>query len=464
MLMYTPKNHPRAHGFTIVELLIVVVVIAILAAITIVSYNGISTRAHQTKLVSNISSIGTLMGVDQATGSSYPLTPEAVNGGKGIQDDADIAYLFHSTGTTFCITANSTRAGVDSYYVSSDSLSPTKGKCPQDVGATVGTLAGSGTSGYLNGVGAGANLASPAGIVVSSGGLIYFTDGATSRIRSVTTSGATPGKVELVSGTWGPGYNEGASGVSLFSWPQGVTMGPGGVLYIVDSNNNRVRQVTAAGVASFIAGNTAGNVEGAGTTARFNVPRGIVYSPTANRIYIADSQNNRIREVTTDGTGTVTPFAGQTSGGWVEGNGIAAKFNNPQGMAVDGSGNLYVADTKNHRIRKITPAGVVSTVAGNSTAGWIDANGASARFNNPMGVAVDTNGILYVADTDNHRIRKIATNGDVTTIAGDGTTGWAEGAAASARFAGPVGIAVSTDGRLYVADTANHRIRVITNY
>ncbi|MDQ6963150.1 MAG: hypothetical protein Q9M28_11610, partial [Mariprofundaceae bacterium] len=149
--------------------------------------------------------------------------------------------------------------------------------------------------------------------------------------------------------------------------------------------------------------------------------------------------------------GTVTTVAGNP---WfADGLGTAARFYNPQGIAVDASGSLYLADTSNHRIRKISALGVVTTVAGSGVAGFADGVGTAARFYNPRGITVDASGTLYVADTSNHRIRKISASGVVTTVAGSGVAGFADATGTAAQFNTPIGITVDASGTLYVADT-----------
>lgn len=458
------NNDTTESGFTIVELLIVIVVIAILAAITIVSYSGIITRGHQSKLISDVASAGLLMSVDHSSTGLYPLTRSQVNNGKGINNDADITYTFHSTQSTFCITAISSHSGVNNYYVSNANLSPVLGTCLEDLGAQVATLAGSGAAGFANGTGTAAILLAPVGLTVDPTGNLYFTDGGSSRIRMVTPAGV----VTTLAGAGGSTYAEGTGSSALFNWPQSLTIGAGGLLYVTDTNNNRIRSVTTGGVSAFVSGgSTAGDVYGNAATSRFRVARGIVYNPVDSTLYVADSENNRVRKVTA--AGDTTTYAGQVSGGLVDGTGASAKFNYPQGLAVDSTGNIFVADTRSHAIRKITPAGVVTTVAGGGTtafgqAGYVDANGKTARFNNPMAVAVDSAGVIYVADSSNNRIRKIATNGDVTTVAGTGASGYQDGIGTDAIFASPQGIAIGSDGRLYITDTSNNRIRVISNF
>ncbi len=196
--------------------------------------------------------------------------------------------------------------------------------------------------------------------------------------------------------------------------------------------------------------------DGAAAQARFADPYGIVRGRDGT-LYVADAgDNNRIRRIAVDGN--VSSFAGSVEG-FADGAGTAAAFDTPSGLAMDRSGNLYVADTGNHAIRRIDPHGVVTTVAGDGTAGYRDGAAAQARFNGPIGVAVDASGQVFVADTYNDRIRVIATDGTVRTLAGGDLPGYADGAGAQARFDTPTALTVDAMGRVWVADTRNHAVR-----
>ena len=263
------------------------------------------------------------------------------------------------------------------------------------------------------------------------------------------------------------GYVDGTGAAAQFYGPSGVAVDGSGTVYVADQYNQRIRKITATGVVSTLAGsgvtNSMGNTpggyaDGTGVAAQFDNPTGVAVDGTSN-VYVADQYNQRIRKIVV-ATGEVTTLAGSTQG-YADGTGAAAQFNNPKGVAVDGSGNVYVADQNNHRIRKIVVAtGVVSTLAG-STAGYADGTGAAAQFNNPKGVAVDGSGTVYVADGNNQRIRKITATGVVSTVAGTGTVGYAEGTGAAAQFNSPYGVAVDGSGTVYVADQSNNRIRVV---
>ena len=202
-----------------------------------------------------------------------------------------------------------------------------------------------------------------------------------------------------------------------------------------------------------LAGSTMGFADGA--AAKFSVPVGVA-ADAAGNIYVGDSNNRRIRKISPDGT--VGTLAGSGSPGCADGVGAAASFHNPYGVAVDSAGNLYVADHSAHRLRKITPDGTVSTLAG-STSGFVDGAGAAAKFCYPTGVTVDAAGNIYVSEQVGHRIRKITPNGTVSTLAGSGRPGSIDGVGAAASFNSPQGVAVDAAGNLLVADCDNQRIR-----
>jgi sugar lactone lactonase YvrE len=207
---------------------------------------------------------------------------------------------------------------------------------------------------------------------------------------------------------------------------------------------------------SVVAGATVPGLQDArGSQARFADPYGVVIDRAGN-LYVADAgDNNRIRKIALDGS--VTTLAGGAEG-FADGAGAAAAFHTPSGLAIDRAGNLYVADTGNNAIRKVTPEGVVSTIAGGAGAGWRDGAGRAAQFNGPLGVALDAHDNLYVADTNNDRIRRIGPDGTVTTVAGS-TPGNFDGAAAQALFDTPAAIAVDHQGAVFVADTGNGSVR-----
>jgi sugar lactone lactonase YvrE len=241
--------------------------------------------------------------------------------------------------------------------------------------------------------------------------------------------------------------------------PWAVAVDGSGDRFVADFGNNVIRKVTAAGVVSVFAGSgVAGFADGQGTAASFSGPTGVALDGSGN-VYVSDFGNNRIRKVTF--TGLVSTLAGNGAEAFADGPGASASFSAPYGIAVDGSGNVFVADNGNERIRMVTPAGVVSTLAGNGVPAFADGPGASASFYSPYGVAVDGSGNVYVADYGNNRIRTVTSAGVVSTLAGTGTPAYGDGANLTATFNSPVGVAVNSAGNVFVSDFGNRRIRKI---
>lgn len=332
---------------------------------------------------------------------------------------------------------------------------PSPNPTPNPTGETTEPVAGTGTAGAADGALATAQFSQPKGIVLDAAGAMYVADWGNERIRKVSTTG----QVSTLAGST-KGFTDGVGGAAKFNEPSDVAVDPQGNVYVADINNNAVRKITPNGTVTTFAGAAAqGYVEGAGTVARFNNPRGVATDAQGN-VYVADMTNNCIRKITP--AGVVSTFAGSRTAGSADGTGSAARFNAPRDLTVDGQGNIYVVDSDNNGIRKITPAGVVSTIAGGGGAGYSDGSGATAKFNEPKGIVAAADGTLYIADTENNRIRRISTTGVVTTVAGDGTAGYAEGATTSARFNAPRGIALDATGKiLYIVDQDNNRIRKI---
>ena len=325
-------------------------------------------------------------------------------------------------------------------------------------GGAVSTFAGSaGNSGTNNGTGSSAQFYQPQGVAVDGVGNVYVSDTGNQTIRKITSSGV----VTTLAGSAGT-YGTGAG--AQFWVPQGLALDSANNLYVADSFNSTVRKVTPGGVVTTIAGTggSFGSADGTGAAARFWLPQSTAVDGSGN-IYVADSANGTIREIASGAV--VTTLAGSASTGSADGTGNAARFDWPAAAAIDNSGNSYVADTGNSTIRTITPAGVVSTLAGSpGNSGSIDATGSSARFYAPQGVAVDTSGNAYVADTANNTIRKVTSGGVVSTLAGSArTNGTTDGTGSSALFNGPQGLAASIPGLVYVADTWNHTIRKVTS-
>jgi streptogramin lyase len=260
-----------------------------------------------------------------------------------------------------------------------------------------------------------------------------------------------------------PGSTDGIGSDARFNSPYGVATDSTGNVYVADSYNYTLRKITPAGVVSILAGAVGqfGSADGNGSAARFADPYGVATDSTGN-VYVADF-NDTIRKITP--AGVVSTLAGAVGQyGLVDGNGSAAQFADPYGVATDSAGNVFVADTGNHAIRKIDPAGNVTTLAGSRVrqSGSVDGPGSTARFNSPSSVATDLAGNVYVADSGNCTIRKITPFGVVTTLAGTaGVAGSVDGTGSTAQFNFPYGVATDSAGNVYVADSYNNTIRKI---
>jgi hypothetical protein len=322
------------------------------------------------------------------------------------------------------------------------------------------TLAGSaGSFGSANGTGGAAQFNHPSGVTVDGAGKVFVADYFNHTIRQVTPGGV----VTTLAGSAGnAGSANGTGSAARFNYPAGVAVDAAGNVFVADSFNHTVRQVTSAGVVTTLAGNagSAGSADGTGNAALFRFPTGVA-ADAAGNVYVADFENHTIRKATA--AGVVTTLAGSAgTKGSADGTGDAALFSGPTSVAADGAGNVYVADYENHTIRKVTPGGVVTTLAGSAgSAGYTDATGSAAQFYYPYGVAVDGAGNVYVADSYNHAIRKVTPGGAVTTLAGGGA-GYADGTGTGAQFYYPYGVAVDGAGNVYVADSYNHAIRKVT--
>jgi sugar lactone lactonase YvrE len=318
----------------------------------------------------------------------------------------------------------------------------------------VETLAGNGKPGFENGTGAAARFYKPTGVALDASGNIYVADLSNRRIRKITPTGT----VTTLAGSGIAGYADGTGTAAQFDGPYGVAVDASGNVYVADAYNHRIRKITPAGIVSTLAGSGAsGFADGDGIAAKFYAPTGVAVDGSGN-IYVADCNNHRIRKISP--VGIVTTLAGGSTFGDTDGNVSVARFRRPGGITVDASGNIYVADTFNGRIRKITSAGEVSTLAG-STRGFSEGVGTLAQFHDPVGVALDASGNCYVGDEENDRIRKITPDGTVSTLAGGYLAGFTNGSGTDAQFRSPVGIALDASGNIYIADYLNHAIRKI---
>ena len=332
----------------------------------------------------------------------------------------------------------------------------------------IDAFAGNGTPGSTGdgGTATDSNLSGPYGLAVDSSGSVYIADQFNSRIRKVSN-----GSISTVAGNGTAGFagDAAAATSAQISSALGVAVDSSGNVYIADTNNNVIRKVTGSTIATIVGSNTApgpfgGDGGGASGSYIFH-PTSIAFDGLGN-YYIADSGNRRIRKV--DKNGIITTIAGTDTAGYNSDDVPAtlSEINNPQAIATDAFGNIYVADTNNHRIRMITPGGTISTIAGTGRAALSGDGGPAkaASVNNPKGIAVDSDGNVYISDTNNFRIRVITRDGNIQTIAGRGGSGsdGDGGPALQARFAFPTGIAVDAAKNLYVSDNQNNRVRKLT--
>jgi sugar lactone lactonase YvrE len=328
----------------------------------------------------------------------------------------------------------------------------------------VSTLAGTaGSQDGVDGTGADARFSDPCDVALDSNGNIFVADGGNHIIRKITPAGVVStfaGSAGVNAGTDGTGSN------ARFYSPQGIVADSSDNLYVADSGNRTIRKITPSAVVTTLAGSAGqtGSTDDSGSNARFGSLGGITIDGSGN-LFVADVGNVTIRKVTSGGV--VTTLAGSAGlTGSDDGTGFAARFKGPWGMAIDGQGDLYVTDFQNHNIRKVTPEGVVTTIVGMAEErGSNDGELTSARFFNPWDLAADIDGTLYIADTSNYTVRRISPDGQVATIAGTaGQAGSTDGTGADARFASgsPMGIAVDPNGDVVATDRSNKTIRKVT--
>ena len=324
----------------------------------------------------------------------------------------------------------------------------------------VTTLAGQPlVSGAVNGTGTNAAFSDPAAIVADAGGNFFVADSRNHAIRKITTNGV----VTTLAGQLGvAGTANGTGAGARFNSPSGLAFDRSGNLFVSDTGNSTIRKITTAGTVTTFAGiaGTSGFLDGAAASAWFNSPLGLAAWTNGN-VFVADSGNHCIRKIS---GGAVTTFAGCPQvWGSADGTGTNAQFNAPCGLAFDANGNLFVADANNDTIRKITTNGIVTTFAGAAGKdGSVDGNLASARFRSPAELAFDQKGNLFIADSFNHTIREISKAGAVSTASGAADfVGAEDGSNGVARFYNPYGLVVAADGSLVVADAYNELVRMV---
>jgi uncharacterized protein (TIGR03437 family) len=329
------------------------------------------------------------------------------------------------------------------------------------------TVAGNGTFGF-SGDGGSASMAvlsGPTGLALNNGSL-YISDTNNARVRQI----ATGGSISTVAGNGTPGYagDTGPAVGARLSNPTGLAFDPSGNLYIADTANDNVRSVAPSGVIATFAGNGTSCGFGAegnpATLTPLCSPQGVV-ADLAGNTYIADTRHNLV--IMVDPAGNIQTVAGNgTAGEAGAGNTAWGELYQPQGVALDSAGNLYIADTQNHRIRMLAPGGAISTIAGTGTPGFSGDGGAAAaaELNAPSEVALDPSGNIYIADTLNHRVRLVTTDGNIATIAGTGDAAYNgdDGPAVQIALSSPYGLTLDGQGNVYVADTGNNRVRMLS--
>ncbi len=316
----------------------------------------------------------------------------------------------------------------------------------------VSTVAGTGARGFADGPAQKAQFKEPHGLALDPSGALFLADTANQRIRKLAA-----GQVLTVAGSGKQGAGDApAPTAATFYFPAGLAIDQRWTIYVADVRNNAIRAIDSTGVRTVAGTGEPGYADGPAERALFNEPYDVAVD-RAGAVYVADSANNCIRKIF---RGQVTTVAGDGHAGFADGPARKARFNQPMGLAVDARGNIYVADSLNFRVRLIS-RGRVTTIAGSGEQGLRDGPAHESRFAFPTGIAVDAQGNVYVADTANNCVRLIA-GGAVTTIAGSGAYGSADGPARQAQFREPWGIAIDSAGNVYVSEVAGHRVRKIS--
>jgi sugar lactone lactonase YvrE len=323
------------------------------------------------------------------------------------------------------------------------------------------TLAGNLAPGSTNGFGSNARFNDPAGVAADSTGNIFVADTGNGTIRKIRPDGFA-GAFAGLAGNFGSSNGTGTN--ARFFAPQGIAIDTAGNLYVADTANATVRRISPAGIVSALAGSVTNfnSFDGAGSSAQFYQPEGLAVDPGQN-VYVADSWNHTIRKISPAGVVTTVAGLARNYGG-ADGTNSQARFKRPAGLALDATTNLYVADSLNHTIRKITPDGTVSTIAGMAGVwGSADGTNSAARFFQPRGIVVINASNLFVMDAGNQLLRKISASGTnwvVSTVAGlAGSAGSGNGTGDAVRFYFAIGLALDGAGYLYVADAGNNLIR-----
>ncbi len=438
----------KNQGFTIVEVVIVVIVIGIITAVSVVGFgawrSSVATKEVQSDLNGVIAGMDGNRNFDE---DGYPIFPEGTvfDSNNSIfkpSDDVTLTYI-RGDADSYCIEAQSTTNPAIIYFfnAANGNKEIKQGECPE-------TLNNGIVSTLVNG-----GLNYPTGIAVDSTGHLYVAETGNNRILKITPAGV----VSVFAGATTAGYLDANGTAARFNEPYGVAVDAADFVYVVDYGNSRIRKISQAGDVTTFAGSTQGFLDATGTSARFYHPYGIVIEQATGTSYVTETGNARIRKITA--AGVVTTFAGSTNG-YQDGTGSGAQFDDPIGIAIHTDGNLYVVEYESAKIRKITPGAVVTTIAG-STNGFADGIGAAARFYNPTGIGIQNN-IAFIADSDNNRVRMLNVNSlQVLTLAGSGLAGNSDDIGNQAQFNDPTGIVVDQNEVVYIVESGTGKIRKI---
>ena len=375
------------------------------------------------------------------TGTGFSTTA----GNNAVNLNGKVCPVVNSTATQLTITIPLS-AGSGKIKVAVAAANAESGNFDFVVTTTVTTIAGT-TSGFADGQGTSAKFNDIRGLTIDATGNIFVADTGNDRIRKITPSGL----VTTIAGST-RGFENGQSILAKFNEPNDVAIDPDGNLYVTDRVNHRIRKISSTGLVSTFAGSIAGFEDGFSFQSKFDNPTGITIDNVGN-LFVTDAVNHKIRKITQERI--VSTLAGSSSGS-VDGLGSLAKIGLPKGIVINSANNLFIADNF-YRIRSCTQLGQVTTFAG-STEGFADGQGTSAKFQFTFDLTIDSSGNLYVPD--GHRIRKISATGLVSTIAGNGIFGFADGIGSSAQFSAPLGITIDNLGNLFLSDST--RIRKIT--
>jgi len=324
---------------------------------------------------------------------------------------------------------------------------------PVQKGWVVTTIAGDGTEGSADGPVKLAKFHAPIDVAVAADGTVYVADYLNHRIRRITN-----GQVSTLAGSDSTGIVDGRGGLARFRNPYRITTDPNGNVFVLDEVDARIRKITPAGDVTVYAGVAQpGFLDGPAASAQFLINAGGLAADKAGNIYVGDTFNGRIRAISL--AGTVTTIAGDGTVGLLNGGAKTAKFRYATSVACDADANLYVADAGNFYIRQITPIGLVAVMAGSGVRGYVDGVSIQVQFDQMDDMVADSKGNVFVID--DNRIRRVTPQGAVTTIAG-ADAGYADGDGATARFRNPGGLGIDAQDNIYVADINNNRIRKIS--